>query len=173
MPAVKPEKALTLLITGAYGTGKTTLAAELIELLADHKVPCAAIDIDWLNWVWLPGDRPHTVNDIALANLRAMVATYVTAGVERLVMAGTIRTAQELAELAAVVPAPVRVLQLTVALAEIERRLRADTLSSRVDDLALSATEPDAGAAIADMSLPNDGPISELAASVLDWLGWT
>jgi len=43
----------TLLITGAYGTGKTTLAAEIAELLADHQVPCAAARrvADLLGWL--------------------------------------------------------------------------------------------------------------------------
>jgi hypothetical protein len=162
----------TALITGAYGTGKTTLAAEIAELLADHEVPCAAIDLDWLGWFWLPEKREHTVNDILVANLRAITLTYGEAGVTHLLLAGTIRTRRELDQLTAVVPRPVRVLQLTVPLAEISRRLRADALSSRAEDLALSATEPDAGAEIADLSLPNEGDIGALAGRVVDWLGW-
>ena len=90
----------TLLITGAYGTGKSTLAAEMAELLADRHIPCAAIDLDWLGWFWLPGDRGHTVNDIVVANLRAVAAHYSDAGVDRLILAGTIRTPDELAALA-------------------------------------------------------------------------
>jgi hypothetical protein len=43
---------------------------------------------------------------------------------------------------------------------------------SRVNVLALSATEPNAGGAIADASMSNDGHISELAVNVADWLGW-
>jgi transcriptional regulator of aromatic amino acid metabolism len=166
------EAPRTLLITGAYGTGKTTLAAEIAELLADHRVPCAAIDIDWLGWFWLPGKREHTVNDIVVANLRAIAGTYQAAGVKCLTLAGTIRTKFELDQLAAVVPRPVRVLQLTVPLAVISRRLAADALSSRAEDLEMSATEPDAGAAIADLTLANDGDIADLARRVAGWLGW-
>jgi hypothetical protein len=172
IPMPKQDSLRTLLITGAYGTGKTTLATELVDMLAAAKVPCAAIDIDWLDWAWLPGDRPHTVNDIAVANLRAMVHTFTSAGVERFVLAGTIKTADELSHLAAVVPGPIRVVQLTAPMAVIARRLRADALTSRAYDLAVSATEPDAGAAIADLRLANDGPIGELALRVLDWLAW-
>ena len=92
--------------------------------------------------VWLPGKREHTVNDIVVANLGALADTYSKAGVERLILAGTIRTQDELAQLAAVVGQPLRVVQLTVPLNEIARRLAADALSSRADDLELSATEP-------------------------------
>jgi hypothetical protein len=162
----------SLLITGAYGTGKSTLAAEIAELLADRHIPCAAVDIDWLGWFWLPGKREHTVNDIVVANLSAVAGNYGAAGVARLILAGTIRTKAELAQLAAVLPAPLRILQLTVSLDEISRRIGADALSSRADDLAISATEPDAGAEIADLSLPNEGDIGELARRVTDWLGW-
>ena len=169
MPTEPPA---TLLITGAYGTGKTTLAAEMAELLADRHVPCAAIDLDWLGWFWLPGDRGHTVNDIVVANLRAMAETYARAGVERLILAGSIRTPDELAQLIAAVPGPVRALQLTAPLDEISRRLAADALSSRANDLELSATEPDAGAEIADLALPNDGDIGDLARRVAQWLAW-
>jgi hypothetical protein len=162
----------SLLITGAYGTGKSTLAAEIAELLADRHTPCAAIDIDWLGWFWLPGKREHTVNDIVVANLRAVAANYAQAGATRLILAGTIRNKQELDPLAAVVPSPLRVLQLTVPLEEIARRLKADALSSRADDLELSAGEPDAGAEIADLSLANEGDVGDLARRVTDWLGW-
>src|SRR6188474_642911 len=119
MTTAATETARALLVTGAYGTGKSTLAAELAELLADRHVPCAAIDIDWLGWFWLPGKREHTVNDIVVANLTALADTYATAGVERLILAGTIRTHSELEQLAAVVGQPLRVLQLTVPLNEI------------------------------------------------------
>jgi len=162
----------TLLITGAYGTGKTTLAAELAELLADRHVPCAAIDLDWLGWFWLPEKREHTVNDIVVANLAALAATYSKAGVQRLILAGTIRTRVELDQLAAVVGQPLRVVHLTVPFNEIARRLAADALSSRVEDLEMSGGEPNAGADIADLTLPNEGDVGELAERVAGWLGW-
>ena len=162
----------TLLITGAYGTGKTTLAAEIAELLADHQVPCAAVDLDWLGWFWLPEKREHTVNDIVVANLRSIAQTYEAAGVTHLLLAGTIRTKHERDQLAAVVPHPLHVLQLTVPLAQISRRLAADALSSRAEDLAMSATEPDAGAEVADLTLPNEGRIDDLARRVAGLMGW-
>jgi adenylate kinase family enzyme len=167
-----PEAAGTLLITGAYGTGKTTLAAEIAELLADNEVACAAVDIDWLGWFWLPEKREHTVNDIVVANLHAIAQTYEAAGVTHLLLAGTIRTKKELDQLASVVARPLRVLQLTVPLTEISRRLAADALSSRAEDLEMSATEPNAGAEIADLILANDGDIGDLARRVAAWLGW-
>ena len=171
MPSKHPT-ARTLLITGAYGTGKSTLAAEMAELLAHHRVTCAAIDLDWLGWFWLPGERGHTVNDLVVANLRGMAANYDAAGVVYLILAGTIRTRAELEQLAAVVPVPLQVLRLTVPLEEIGRRLARDALASRADDLAVSASEPDAGAEIADLSLANDGDVGQLAQRVAAWLGW-
>ena len=39
-----------VLLTGAYGTGKSSVAAEMAELLEARDVPYAAIDLDWLIW---------------------------------------------------------------------------------------------------------------------------
>jgi len=172
-PPVAASKARSLLITGAYGTGKSTLAAELVEDLAEARVPCAAIDFDWLSWCWTPDPRPHGVNDINLSNLRAVVETYRRVGVERFVMAGTIKTRPELDQLRGVLPEPLSVVRLSVPIDEIERRLRADALTSRADDLEVSRSGPDAGAEIADLTLSNEGPIADVAKRVLDWLGWS
>jgi adenylate kinase family enzyme len=166
------QTARSLLITGAYGTGKTTLAAEMAELLADEHIPCAAIDLDWLGWFWLPEKREHMANDIVVANLGAVAATYERAGVTRLILAGTIRTRAELDLFAPVIPQPLRVLQLTVPLDQIARRLQADALSSRAEDLEMSATEPQAGSEIADLALANEGDVTDLAQRVTNWLGW-
>ncbi len=158
------DAARTVLITGAYGTGKTTLAAEIAELLADRHVPCAAIDLDWLGWFWLPEKREHTVNDIVVANLaRDGRAPTRRPAWTRLILAGTIRTKTSSTNWRPSFGHPLRVVQLTVPLAEISRRLAADALSSRVEDLEMSASEPNAGAEIADLTLPNETDIGDLA----------
>jgi hypothetical protein len=42
----------TLLITGTTGVGKSTVAAEINDVLAALKVPNAAVDLDALVWQW-------------------------------------------------------------------------------------------------------------------------
>ena len=42
----------TLLITGTVGVGKSTVAAEINDVLAGLKIPNAAVDLDALAWQW-------------------------------------------------------------------------------------------------------------------------
>ena len=44
-----------VLITGVYGTGKSSVAAEIAETLERHGVPYGALDLDWLTWFEVPG----------------------------------------------------------------------------------------------------------------------
>jgi hypothetical protein len=46
------ESVPTLLITGTVGVGKSTVAAEINDALADLKIPSAAVDLDALVWQW-------------------------------------------------------------------------------------------------------------------------
>jgi Adenylylsulphate kinase len=39
-----------VLLTGLYGVGKSTIAAEMADLLEDAGLPYAALDLDWLTW---------------------------------------------------------------------------------------------------------------------------
>src|SRR5262249_45495860 len=49
-----PPDARALLVTGVYGAGKTTTAAELVVRLEEAGVPVACIDLDWLGWYSAP-----------------------------------------------------------------------------------------------------------------------
>jgi adenylylsulfate kinase-like enzyme len=52
MDSVMPVR--VLLLTGSCGTGKTVIAAEINDTLAELKVSNAAIDLDALTWQWPP-----------------------------------------------------------------------------------------------------------------------
>jgi hypothetical protein len=147
---VARSDAEAVLITGVFGTGKSSLAAELAYELQQRGAPYAAIDLDWLLW-FDTGLDPAAVAEVYWRNVRA-----------------------ELDGLADAVGVPMRVVRLEVPLDEIERRLTADAITERRDDLRRAGEWLDAaaGADLADLTLPNVGPISELAATVLDWLGW-
>jgi pantothenate kinase-related protein Tda10 len=68
-----------VLIVGAYGTGKSALAAEMAELLEEGGRPYAAIDLDWLAWTNAAADA-WAANRLFLRNLSAVVANDVAAG---------------------------------------------------------------------------------------------
>lgn len=84
------EEPRALLLTGAVGVGKTTVADAVGALLEEHGVPGAVIDLDAIRRAWPapPGDRFHTT--IELANLRSVARNYREAGAEVLVAAGVI-----------------------------------------------------------------------------------
>ena len=48
-----------VLVTGLYGSGKSSLVAEMAERLEMADVSFGAIDVDWLTWYHLPGEAPE------------------------------------------------------------------------------------------------------------------
>ncbi len=164
-----------VLITGTYGTGKTTLAEELAEVLEDRAMAHAAIDLDWLMWFDVPGQTDAALDAVFPANLAAVVANYLAAGVRYLVLAGAVRSQADLAEIREAVGHPVQVVRLIVPLDEIERRLATSVTTGRVKDLRESPEVlADLEAADIDaLDFANDGDVHELAITVLDALGWS
>src|SRR5690606_24817726 len=75
-------------ITGLYGSGKSSVAAEMAEILGRVGVPYAAIDLDWLTWFEVPGLDQASLDRVYLANLAAVVENYRKTGVKRFVFAG-------------------------------------------------------------------------------------
>ena len=44
-----------VLITGVYGSGKSSVAAEIAYLLQERRQPYALLDLDFLGWAgWAP-----------------------------------------------------------------------------------------------------------------------
>jgi adenylylsulfate kinase len=163
----------SLLITGVYGTGKSSLAAQLAECLEQRRVAYAALDLDWLTWYWV-GDNRVDPQHILLRNLASVVGNYVDAGVRHFVAAGTVRHQREMEALRTVLPGPLRVVRLTVPIDVIVERLRHDVGTGRLDDLDVARRDLVAGVGVgvADWTLANDGPITDLAVRVLSLLGW-
>jgi adenylylsulfate kinase len=162
-----------LLLTGVYGTGKSSVAAEIAELLEARGQPYAAIDLDWLCWSNVDGSD-HGEYEILGRNLAAMAGIYRNAGAQRLVLAGSVENAATLDAIRAAVGASLTVIMLTAPLSVIEARLGDSPTSGRADDLArarewlAAGTGPGMEAAI----IENVGPIQQTALRVLDVAGW-
>jgi hypothetical protein len=109
-----------------------------------------------------------------LTNLQPVVPNYLAAGITHFVLAGTIATAEELDGLRLAIGMPLRVVRLTLALAQIERHLAADVTTGRRDDLRRAAKDlaTGRGEGIEDLTVANDRPIREVASEILAWLGW-
>src|SRR3984957_17565541 len=76
-----------VLITGVYGSGKSSVAAEIAYLLEQRDQPYALLDLDYLGWV---GDHA-TGHRLMLRNLAAVAPNYRDAGVEVFVVAYFLR----------------------------------------------------------------------------------
>jgi hypothetical protein len=163
-----------VLITGVYGSGKSSVAAEIAYVLEQRREPSALLDLDYLGWA--DATRPGRAAEVSLmlANVAAVAANYRQAGIRRFAPA---RFARDVGELDAVRDAaaiPLRVAQLEVPLADIERRLASDVTTGRRNDLreASAAIAAGHGEGLADIVLRNDRPVGIVAAELLTFLGW-
>lgn len=64
----------TLLITGTVGVGKSTVAAEINDVLADLAVPNAAVELDALVWQWPSTSKWNS--DLLFKNLASLWPNY-------------------------------------------------------------------------------------------------
>ena len=171
MTEADPE---AVLICGAYGTGKSSVAAEIAELLEARDAPYAAIDLDWLMWANVADAHGEAGNRLMLANLAPMIGNYRAAGLTRFVLAGLLTSVDERERLRDALGMPLRVVRLTVSFAEIERRLASDPTSGRRDDLehARQQVADEVGAGLEELAVANDRPIADVATEIIAWLGW-
>ena len=161
------REAEALLLTGVYGSGKSTLCGFIGEELEARGLPFAAIDLDWLGWSSV---RPE--GSMLPTNLASVAANYRAAGVRYFVLSHTVRDRQHLERLKDAVGVPVRVVRLAVPDDEILRRLEADGRSQHDIDGALAQIASPADPSLADVAIDNTGAIGETVSAVLDWAGW-
>lgn len=171
---MEAPSAEAVLICGAYGTGKSSVAAEIAELLEARGVRYAAVDLDWLAWANVPDGHGEGGERLMLANLAPMVANFRAAGMDRFVLAGLLTGADERERLRETIGMPMRVVRLTVPIPEIERRLAPDPTSGRAGDLAEARRQvaDDVGVGLEDIAIENDRPIVDVASEIVAWLGW-
>jgi hypothetical protein len=158
-----------LLITGRFGTGKSTVLEEVAVVLEDRGVPFAAIDLDWLAWFDVPGGAAE--HEMLVRNLASVVGNYLAEGVRWFVFARALRDCAEPESLRSILPFPLHVVGLTVPRTEVERRLGSDPTTGRARDLRESATSQSEG--LEDVVVSNDGPVRRVAEDVLARIGWT
>jgi hypothetical protein len=162
-----------VLVTGLYGSGKSSLVAEMAEMLEAAGQPYGALDVDWLRWYHLPGVHGDAV-DLGRQNLASVIDRYLSAGVQHLLLAHALRDDDELSQLRALIPCPLRVVLLETPMAVIERRLSIDPMSGRARDLqnAHRWRQLGMGLVSADLVLDGEAPLVQSAERVLTWLDW-
>jgi acyl-CoA thioester hydrolase len=163
-----------VLVTGVYGSGKSSVAAEVASLLEAGDERYALLDLDYLSWA-SPSDhsRPGEVQ-FMLQNLVAVTANYLEAGIDRFVLAYFLRDLGELAAVRSVLPFPLRVVRLELPLAEIRQRLTGDVTGGRQDDLRAAEESIAAGHGVGleDIAVLNDRSVQQVAREVMTFAGW-
>ncbi len=163
-----------VLITGVYGSGKSSVAAEIGYLLEQQGMRYALLDLDYLGWAAASaGDRAGEFH-LMLQNLTAVASNYRQAGIRLFVLAHLIRDPGELRSVREALGVRLRTVRLALGLADIERRLAGDVTSGRVEDLAAAASSiaESEGAGIEDVVIANDRPVGDVAREVMTFLGW-
>lgn len=154
-----------VLLTGPVGVGKTVVAAELGELLAELGVRAAVIDLDWLGWL---AGADGGIDELIVRNLDATWPNYEAAGAERAVLARSVRDRRLVEALRA--RFDLTVVRLTASDETVAARLgRRDAGSQLAEHLAEGGREAD----VPDFEVTNDGAsVREVAHEVLRRVGW-
>jgi hypothetical protein len=121
-----PERPLvpTIFLTGPVGSGKTTTAWEICDLLENFGIPHALVDIDNIRWCFVPGSEDRYNTAIAMANLKVIWQNYHDVGVTHLILAGVLESRKELAHYSEAVPgAEIQVFRLRVQPATLKQRV--------------------------------------------------
>jgi adenylylsulfate kinase len=171
---VNTHKAEGVLLTGVYGSGKSSVGEEIAYLLEQAGEPYALLDLDYLSWAGTgTGDRAAEFG-LMLQNLAAVTANYRRAGIRLFVLAYFVRSPSETAGVQEALGLPLRVVRLTVPLPGIERRLASNVTSGRRDDLreAASSIAAAEGAGVENVVISNDRPLAVVARDVMTFLGW-
>ena len=166
----------TFVLTGTVGSGKSTVAAEINDALAELKVPNAAVDLDALVWQWPSTSKWN--NDLMFENLTSLWPNYQAHGATHLILARVLEDRAELDRYRAAVPgAEITVCRLTTA-----EPLRLERLQERMppgpsrDWHLARSVELEAilaNLACEDFEVENgDRPIREVALEVLSRAGW-
>lgn len=164
-----------VLVTGPYGSGKSSVVAEIAETLERRGVAYGAIDLDWLTWFEAPGMDQAALDRVYLDNVAAVLGNYLAAGVDRLVLAGAVAERTQVAALEAAAGISLRVARLEAPFAVIEARLRSDPTAGRANDLEVARRwlAEGTGSDLGDAVFSNgDRPIAEVAREIVGWLGW-
>jgi len=120
-----------MLITGPIGVGKTSVAAEVSELLDHAKVAHGMVDIDSLRWCYpRPPQDPFRI-ELAMKNLVAVWNNFQAFGAKRLVLADVLETRDHLERYHKAVPgAEIFVVRLHATLSTLTQHVQQREIGS-------------------------------------------
>jgi hypothetical protein len=169
-----PIEPSAVLVTGVYGSGKSTVVADLGALLQSRGGSFGLLDVDWLGWFDVAGG-PEVNQRVTLSNLGSVCSAYLDVGVSRLALAWAIRDRAQLEATRVAVGVPLTVVRLEIDEPTVRARLDSDpTEERRVDDLrvALEWLSDNRGVGLEDLRLPGTWPVRQISEQICRHLRW-
>lgn len=121
-----------LLVSGTVGVGKTSVAAEISEILSGKEVPHAYLDLDALSNSWPPQGRFN--EELAFRNLASVWENFRASGAKRLIVSCVVESRADLIRFQEAVPgAALALCRLTASQATREARLRSREVGSGLE----------------------------------------
>jgi hypothetical protein len=111
---VNTRRAEGVLLTGVYGSGKSSVAEEIAYLLEQRGEPYALLDLGYLSWAGTGDDDRAAEFGLMVQNLAAVTANFRRAGIRFFVLAYFVRSHGEVQGVRQALGLPLRVVGLTV-----------------------------------------------------------
>ena len=108
------RRAEGVLLTGVYGSGKSSVAEEIAYLLEQRGEPYALLDLDYLSWGGTGTGNRASEFGLMVQNLADVAANYRRAGIRLFVLAYFVRSPGEVGEVRKALGLPLRVARLTL-----------------------------------------------------------
>jgi hypothetical protein len=165
-----------LLINGTLCSGKTAVAIEIGRQLESSHIPCAVIDLDWLNWVCL-NDGFDSYDQLAIQNLLSMWPNLSSVGVDYLILARALLDAKPVETLKHTWPGtPITVVRLLASPYTIKERLKqrdaAHTLQEHLDEVDAVTASLDTVKLEQSNVVNENRSIEDVAGEVITITGW-
>lgn len=165
----------TLLVSGTVGSGKSTVATAISEILSQREVAHVVLDLDVLLQLWSP---TASWDDLLFANLASLWSNYAAQGIDRLVLAHVLEDPADLERYRQAVPgAAITVCRLLASrerrISRLESRMQpGPSLEWHVERTGELEAILDSVSA-EDFAVSNDDrPVGDVALEVLRRAGW-
>lgn len=164
-----------LAISGTVGVGKTSILGELHDILSNAKIPHGCVERDALGYSWPVMGRFN--EEIVERNLACVASNFVKTGATRILIAGVIESAADLAAYHRCIPnAQIQVCRLIADLETRRERLRSREKGAGLGWHLDRTAELDAIldlAKIEDFIVDNGNRrLRDVASEVLEQAGW-
>ncbi len=128
------ESVPVLIITGPVGSGKSTVAIEISEILRKENIFHGMIDIDYLRYAYPnPKDDPYAMR-LGYKNLSDIVRNFQKAGMTRFIIPTIGDTKEEIINIGEAIPgSKVVVVRLRGKLETLENNLRKREIASSLE----------------------------------------